>query len=125
VVALAVGFVVGSAARLGAQLVPLRRLGVRLVPVLDLRDPGFRTITRLVPPLLLGSAVGNVNTLVDRAVASVPGEGRSRRCPTAGGWCRWPTGWSWPPLSRRCTRPSGQPLCLPAERSCAGWWGVG
>jgi putative peptidoglycan lipid II flippase len=75
VVALAVGFVVGSAARLLAQLVPLRQLGVRLVPVLDLRDPGLRTIARLVPPLLLGSAVGNVNTLVDRAVASAQGEG--------------------------------------------------
>jgi putative peptidoglycan lipid II flippase len=75
VVALAVGFVVGSVARLLAQLVPLRRLGVRLLPVMDLRDPGFRTIARLVPPLLLGSAVGNVNTLVDRAVASAQGEG--------------------------------------------------
>jgi putative peptidoglycan lipid II flippase len=75
VMALAVGFVVGSTARLLAQLVPLRRLGVRLLPVLDAGDPGFRTIARLVPPLLLGSAVGNVNTLVDRAVASVQGEG--------------------------------------------------
>lgn len=75
VVALAIGFVVGSAARLLLQLVPLRQLGVRLLPVLDLRDPGFRSFARLVPPLLLGSAVGNVNTLVDRAVASVQGEG--------------------------------------------------
>jgi putative peptidoglycan lipid II flippase len=75
VIALAVGFVVGSAARLLAQLVPLRQLGVRLLPALDLGDPGFRTIARLVPPLLLGSAVGNANTLVDRAVASVQGEG--------------------------------------------------
>ena len=75
VVALAVGFVVGSAARLLLQLVPLRQLGVRLIPVLDVRDPGFRTIAGLVPPLLLGSAVGNVNTLVDRAVASAQGAG--------------------------------------------------
>jgi len=29
----------------------------------------------LVPPLLLGSAIGNVNTLVDRAVGSVVGDG--------------------------------------------------
>lgn len=75
VIALAVGFVVGSAVRLLLQLVPLRELGFRLRPVLDLRDPGFQAIARFVPPLLLGSAVGNVNTLVDRAVGSVQGEG--------------------------------------------------
>lgn len=75
IVALAGGYVVGSAARLLTQLLPLRALGVRLVPILDGRDPGLRTIGRLVPPLLIGSAVGNVNTLVDRAVASLQGEG--------------------------------------------------
>ncbi|MDQ3468381.1 MAG: murein biosynthesis integral membrane protein MurJ, partial [Actinomycetota bacterium] len=73
--ALAVGFVAGSGARLLAQFVPLRAIGLRLVPTLDVRDPGFRRIARLLPPLLLGSAIGNVNTLVDRAVGSGAGEG--------------------------------------------------
>ena len=75
VVALAVGFVVGSAARLGCQLVPLRALKLRLRASLHVHDPGFRAIAILVPPLLLGSALGNVNTLVDRAVGSMVGEG--------------------------------------------------
>jgi putative peptidoglycan lipid II flippase len=75
VAALAVGFVAGSAVRLLCQLVPLRSLGLRLRPSFDLSDPGFRAMALLIPPLLIGSAVGNVNTLVDRAVGSIVGEG--------------------------------------------------
>ena len=75
VYALAVGFVVGSAARLLCQLPPIRALGLRLRASLDLKDPGFRSIAKLAPPLLLGSALGNVNTMVDRAVGSMVGEG--------------------------------------------------
>lgn len=73
--ALAVGFVVGSAARLALQLPPLRSLGLRVRPRWDLRHPGFVEIARLMPPLLLGSAIGNVNSLVDRAVGSTLGDG--------------------------------------------------
>lgn len=75
VTALAVGFVAGSAARLLCQLVPLHAMRLRIRPRFDLSDPGFRAIVRLVPPLLLGSAVVNVNTLVDRAVGSLVGVG--------------------------------------------------
>jgi putative peptidoglycan lipid II flippase len=75
VYALAVGFVVGSGARLLCQLVPIRALGLRLRASFDIKDPGFRSIARLIPPLLLGSALGNVNTMVDRAVGSMVGEG--------------------------------------------------
>jgi putative peptidoglycan lipid II flippase len=75
VAALAVGFVAGSAARLLCQFVPLRSFGLRLGMSFDLSDPGFRAIARLVPPLLLGSAIANVNTLVDRAVGSLVGAG--------------------------------------------------
>lgn len=73
--ALAVGFVVGSAARLLLQLPPLRSLGLRVRPRLDLRQPGFREIARLMPPLLVGSAISNVNSLVDRAVGSTLDDG--------------------------------------------------
>lgn len=73
--ALAVGFVVGSLLRLLLQLVPLVRWRMRLRPSLDLADPGFRVIVRMVPPLLAGSAISTVNTLVDRAVGSTVGEG--------------------------------------------------
>ena len=56
--ALAVGFVVGSAARLLCQFVPIRALGLRLRASWDLKDPGFRSIAKLIPPLLVGSALG-------------------------------------------------------------------
>ncbi|MEX5236271.1 murein biosynthesis integral membrane protein MurJ [Kocuria arenosa] len=72
--ALAVGYVVGSAARLLMQVPPVRELA-RLRPRWDLRDPGFREIARLVPPMLVGNAVVNVNTLVDRAVGSTLEDG--------------------------------------------------
>jgi putative peptidoglycan lipid II flippase len=75
VYALAVGFVVGSAARMLCQLPPIRALRLRLRASFDIKDPGFRSIARLIPPLLLGSALGNVNTMVDRAVGSMVGEG--------------------------------------------------
>jgi len=73
--ALAVGFVVASAVRLLTQLPAVRAVGLRLRPRLALRDPDFREVLRLVPALLLGSAVVNVNTLVDRAVGSEQGAG--------------------------------------------------
>jgi putative peptidoglycan lipid II flippase len=70
VLALAIGFVVGSALRLLAQLPPVIAIRLRLRPAWSLRDETFREIVRLVPPLLVGSALLNVNTLVDRAVGS-------------------------------------------------------
>lgn len=73
--ALAVGYVLGSAARLLMQLPPVRSLGTRPRPRWDLRDPGFREIARLVPPMLVGNAVVNINTLVDRAVGSTLEDG--------------------------------------------------
>jgi putative peptidoglycan lipid II flippase len=75
VYALAVGFVVGSGARLLCQLVPIHALKLRLRASWDLKDPGFRSIAKLIPPLLVGSALGNANTMVDRAVGSMVGEG--------------------------------------------------
>lgn len=75
ITALAVGFVAGSLARLLLQIPPLVSLRIKIRPRWNLRDPGFREIARLVPPMLVGNAVVNVNTLVDRAVASTLDEG--------------------------------------------------
>ena len=75
VVTLAIGFVVGSAARFLFQLPAVRRIRLSLRPSLRLRDPGFREVLSLVPPLLVGSAILNVNTMVDRAVGSAQGTG--------------------------------------------------
>lgn len=73
--ALAVGFVVGSAARLLFQLPPLWSLGLRIRPRWNVRHSGFVEIARLMPPLLVGSAITNVNALVDRAVGSTLSDG--------------------------------------------------
>jgi len=78
IAAVAVGFVVASAARLAIQLPAVRRIGLRLRLRLDLRDADFREVLRLTPALLVGSAVVNVNTLVDRA-ARTRVRARSRR----------------------------------------------
>lgn len=75
VTALAIGFVLGSAARMLIQLPPARAVGLRPRPRFAVRDPDFREAMRLTPALLMGSAVANVNTLVDRAVGSGQGEG--------------------------------------------------
>jgi putative peptidoglycan lipid II flippase len=68
--ALAWGFVAGSAVRLLLQLVPVRAARLSAWPTLRLSDPGLREMLRLVPALVVGSALSSVNTLVDRAVAS-------------------------------------------------------
>lgn len=68
--ALAVGFVVGSGLRLAVQLPAVRAARLRLRPSLHVRESGFREVVALVPALLVGTALVNVNTLVDRAVGS-------------------------------------------------------
>jgi hypothetical protein len=75
VAALAIGFIAGSAVRMLLQLVPLRQLGVRLAPSLDVHSPGLRTIAGLLPALLLIDVVASLATIIDRAVASTQGEG--------------------------------------------------
>jgi len=73
--ALAAGFVVGSAFRLAVQLPAVRAVRLSLRPSVRVRDPGFREVLRLMPALLVGTALVNVNTLVDRAVGSGQVEG--------------------------------------------------
>lgn len=75
ITALAVGFVVGSAARFAVQLPALRAARLRLRPRWAVHDADFREVLHLVPALLVSSAAVNVNTLVDRAVGSSQGEG--------------------------------------------------
>lgn len=73
--ALARGSVVGSLVRLLLQVPPVRAAGMRPWPSLRWRDPGLAEMLRLVPALLVGSALSTVNALVDRAVASTVAEG--------------------------------------------------
>lgn len=73
--ALAVGFVVGSGLRLLVQLPAVRAARLRLRPSLRVRNRDVIEVLRLVPALLLGTALVNVNTLVDRGVGSGEAEG--------------------------------------------------
>ncbi|GGK77818.1 murein biosynthesis integral membrane protein MurJ [Ornithinimicrobium pekingense] len=75
VVALAWGFVVGSLLRMLLQLWPAWRHRWRLRARWDLGGPAWREVRAMVPALMVGQAVVNVNTLVDRAVASTVEEG--------------------------------------------------
>lgn len=57
-------------------LIPsLRKISFRYRPVLDLKDPGLRRVGVLVVPVLIGSSLGQVNTLIDRMLASGLPEG--------------------------------------------------
>lgn len=75
IAALAWGFVVGSLLRMLLQLWPAWRHRWRLATRVDLRSSGWREIAAMVPALMLGQAVVNVSTIVDRAVASTVQEG--------------------------------------------------
>lgn len=68
--ALAIGFVAGSLARLGVQLLGLRGTGVRLRPRLALRDAAVRESVALLPTVVISHVLSNVNSVVDRLVAS-------------------------------------------------------
>lgn len=68
--ALAWGFVIGSLLRVVIQLPPLHRTGFRWLGPVRLRDPGMAAITGLLPVILLGHVVSNLNVIVDRMVAS-------------------------------------------------------
>ena len=75
VIALAVGFVLGSALRVAFEVPGLRRIRFRPAPAFDLRDPGLRTVLAMAPLVLVGNSVVNVNTFVDRLVGSLEGAG--------------------------------------------------
>lgn len=74
-IALAVGFVVASAVRVGFEVPGLRSIRFRPRPALDLSDPGLRLVLAMAPLVLIGNSVGNVNTFVDRLVGSLAGDG--------------------------------------------------
>ncbi len=74
-VALALGFVLGSAARVGVLTPGLREIRFRPALRFDLGDPGLRRILALAPLVLIGHSVANVNLVVDRLVGSTQVEG--------------------------------------------------
>lgn len=75
VIALAVGFVIASAVRVGFEVPGLRRIRFRPRFVFSLHDPGVRLILAMAPLVLVGNSVGNVNAITDRLVGSLEGDG--------------------------------------------------
>lgn len=73
--AVAVGTVVAVVSQAALQGPALRRLGYRWRPILDLRDEGLRRIAKLVVPVLIATAVGQLGLVVDRVLASGLAEG--------------------------------------------------
>jgi len=74
--AVAVGTLVGAGLALLAKLPALFRTGFRLRVHLDLRDPSLRRMVILMLPAFLGAGANQINTLVDRMLASGLPEGR-------------------------------------------------
>ncbi|MBE9508168.1 MAG: murein biosynthesis integral membrane protein MurJ [Chloroflexi bacterium] len=72
---MAVGVVVGAALHLLIQVPGLLRHGARYVPTLGLDDPSVREVGRLMAPRVLGTAVTQLNFVVNINLASRMGEG--------------------------------------------------
>ncbi|MDR7541634.1 MAG: murein biosynthesis integral membrane protein MurJ [Armatimonadota bacterium] len=71
---LAVAWVLGTAAQCLVQVPAALRAGLRYRPRLELRHPALREVVRLALPAMMGLAVVEVNSYVDRVFASyLPG----------------------------------------------------
>jgi putative peptidoglycan lipid II flippase len=75
VAGLAVGVVVGAAGHVAIQLPSVRRIGVRLTPTVDLRDPNARKALVLMAPRAIGLGGTQVIFLVMVSLASTLDEG--------------------------------------------------
>lgn len=72
---MAVGVVVGAALHLLVQVPGLVRYGARYVPTLGLDDPSVREVGRLMVPRMLGTAITQLNFVINNSLASRLGEG--------------------------------------------------
>ena len=72
---MAVGVVIGAALHLLIQLPGLLHYGARYTPTLGLADPGVREVGRLMAPRMLGTAITQLNFIVNNSLASELGTG--------------------------------------------------
>jgi len=72
---MAVGVVIGAALHLLVQVPGLLHHGARYVPTLGLDNPGVREVGRLVAPRILGTAITQLNFVINNSLASGLGEG--------------------------------------------------
>lgn len=75
VTGLAVGGVIGAGLHLLVQVPGLVRYGMRYVPTLGLDNPSVREVGRLMAPRVLGTAIAQLNFVVNNSLASGMGEG--------------------------------------------------
>jgi putative peptidoglycan lipid II flippase len=75
VMGLAIGVLIGGALQLGLQLPLMIRKGLILRPKGKLFHPGLKKIGALMPPIILGGAVYQVNVLVGGLLGSLLQEG--------------------------------------------------
>jgi putative peptidoglycan lipid II flippase len=72
---IAIGVVVGAALHLLVQVPVLLDYGARYVPTLGLDNPSVREVGRLMAPRVLGTAITQINFIVNNSLASMMGEG--------------------------------------------------
>ena len=75
VTGLAVGGVIGAGLHLLVQVPGLVRYGARYVPTLGLDNPSVREVGRLMAPRVLGTAITQLNFVVNNSLASGMGAG--------------------------------------------------
>jgi putative peptidoglycan lipid II flippase len=75
ILGLAIGTLIGGALQLMVQLPALRRVGYRYHPDFEWRDPGVRSILRLMGPSVIAASTTQVNVLVNSVFASQLGDG--------------------------------------------------
>ena len=65
-----ISVVIGAIANLAAHIRPMRKVGYRYQPVIDLKQDGIRKFFRMLGPVLLGLSVNHINLLVNQYFAS-------------------------------------------------------
>jgi putative peptidoglycan lipid II flippase len=75
VMGMAIGVVVGAALHLLVQVPGLLRYGARYTPTLGLGNPSVREVGLLVAPRVLGTAITQINFVINNSLASGMGEG--------------------------------------------------
>ncbi len=75
VLGLAIGVVVGAALHLLVQVPGLLRHRARYVPTLGLDSPSVREVGRLMVPRVVGTAIAQINFVINNSLASGLGEG--------------------------------------------------
>jgi putative peptidoglycan lipid II flippase len=75
VLGMALGVVAGSFLHLLVQVPQLLRYSARYVPTLGLCNPSVREVGRLMAPRVLGTAVAQINLVINNSLATGMGEG--------------------------------------------------